>query len=1066
MLSSMVPLVNRDFRGWETPPIGWATIAVREELERAHSAGQPPPLVVVASARAGRLLFASVVGDADATGSASRGVLDPPVFLTPGEVAGAVLQVLRPGHIGQPVPPSWARRLAWAAAFSIASEDALRALGVPRDESDTARRDQLGGSAAEAARLHQLLGGEGLCFREVPERAGLSGVVLSDADRARWLALADIESIYVELLEQAGWTDPTLAELHAVRGLGSSGQRQGEAAGPCGVGGCPVALVVAVPELPGLARLALEVLSRTSAKPTRVLIAAPTSLADTFDEWGRPLPARWARGVPPVQGTPAPTLSDQQLDFVGNASEQAEAALVAFQRLVAATTVPAGDSAHANLHAEETVICAPDPGLAGVLQRAADHASGPGGLRLRDAAGTPLTQTAPARLLKLLARHVDRSHNTDGDGTLSTLAELLRHEDAARLLSAADGATANEPRVSVDAVLSAIDLARRWTATGVLDERSLAYMATRSDSRSVAHAADRVCAWLAPLLEAERSGCPQQIANALAGVLAIAYSGLSVDRGNPAQAGTAEAASTIASALVSLSRSAPLWARPGWAKVAPRTVAQLASIVLLSLESRVAAPTPETNAVEIVGWLELPMDPARVVVIAGLHDNAVPGGRLADAFVPDRLRSALGVSDDRGRLTRDRFLLAGLLASRRVAVVCGRSDAAGEPVRASRLVFDVGHADATDGHLQLSRRVLRAIETRQRTFRLRASSVARLPESGRSPPRRSPVSLVPAAENVRLLRPPSVRASDFASYIASPWLLWLRRLLGVDEIQVSPPDGADHGLDAVQFGTLVHAALRQFARRPEAASTDARTVRETVLGCLEDAALEVAHGERRSTSLALQLRVARRRLERFSNQQAVHAATGWRIVAAEWPDERQDGLCPVVSVLAGGEAGRVTPALHVTGRIDRVDYHPQRNAVMLIDYKTGTNANNPLAAHGGPGKWRDLQLPLYRRFVNGLIECGRLPPPASSAEVDLAYWGVAAGESDSGLAVAGWKSAELADAWAEARRIAIAIDEGDLRSIGDAEAHTPIVRSLLALARTQLAHRPPAVKPLERAGQP
>ena len=74
-------------------------------------------------------------------------------------------------------------------------------------------------------------------------------------------------------------------------------------------------------------------------------------------------------------------------------------------------------------------------------------------------------------------------------------------------------------------------------------------------------------------------------------------------------------------------------------------------------------------------------------------------------------------------------------------------------------------------------------------------------------------------------------------------------------------------------------------------------------------------------ALDMQFEHAHRRLQDFSMAQAEWAASGWRIQEVEQSD---------IALQLKTELGPV--AIH--GRFDRLDYHPEEDRWMLLDYKS------------------------------------------------------------------------------------------------------------------------------------
>ena len=95
------------------------------------------------------------------------------------------------------------------------------------------------------------------------------------------------------------------------------------------------------------------------------------------------------------------------------------------------------------------------------------------------------------------------------------------------------------------------------------------------------------------------------------------------------------------------------------AKLAPRTTgAEALRIVLSRIGSTRLPPTGQGGEVEMLGWLELPLDDARALVVTGVNEGIVPASQNGDLFLPDRLRTALRAGRQRPPL-RTRSLCAG-----------------------------------------------------------------------------------------------------------------------------------------------------------------------------------------------------------------------------------------------------------------------------------------------------------------------------------------------------------------------------------------------------------------------
>jgi len=369
-------------------------------------------------------------------------------------------------------------------------------------------------------------------------------------------------------------------------------------------------------------------------------------------------------------------------------------------------------------------------------------------------------------------------------------------------------------------------------------------------------------------------------------------------------------------------------------------------------------------ALELNGWLELLWEDAPHLAVAGMNDGCVPDAIVGDAFLPESLRSRLGLKTNAMRFARDAYLLAALAAQRqedgRLDVLLGKVSAAGDPLRPSRLLL---HGPDTG----LPRRIAFL-------FRNVRTAQASLPWT-RAWPLRPRLTAPPAKVSVTALR----------DYLACPFRFYLKHVLRMAALDLAKTE-----LDALDFGTLVHAALQVLGEDENLRRcADERVLREALLAEFERQ-VHARYGGQLALPLVVQFESARQRLRKAAEVQAGECAAGWRIERVEASFE----------LALGG--------LTVRGKIDRIDRH-EDGRVRVLDYKTSDTPVTPAEAHLGPlragapapdwarvmlnGKertWRDLQLPLYRRAVaeefGAAAGCGYFNLPKAAGETTVSLW--------------------------------------------------------------------------------
>jgi hypothetical protein len=407
------------------------------------------------------------------------------------------------------------------------------------------------------------------------------------------------------------------------------------------------------------------------------------------------------------------------------------------------------------------------------------------------------------------------------------------------------------------------------------------------------------------------------------------------------------------------------------ADVAPEVDAATAIRLMLGrLGGERIAAGPNPHAIELLGWLELPLDDAPALAVTGLHEGAMPQSLNADLFLPNRLRRALGIVDNDRRYARDAYALSLLAASREeLGVIIGRRAADRTPLVPSRLLFACREA-------MLPERARRLFGDGPDRREPASASDAAATASTVADPESSPVGLAvplpePLPEPVE-----SMRVTEFRDYLACPYRYYLRHRL-----KLAAVDDAAEEMDGAAFGTLAHNVLRAFAKSEAVDSTDAERI-EAELSAALDRLARSAFGRDPLPAVRVQIEQLRRRLAALAQWQAGWAVEGWRIEHAEVAPPQGSA-----SLMVDGR-----PML-LTGRMDRIDINDDTGERIIFDYKTSDTADPPEKTHRKSGEWIDLQLPLYRHLAAGLgiegpVRLGYIVLPKSTDKVGalLAEW--------------------------------------------------------------------------------
>ena len=431
----------------------------------------------------------------------------------------------------------------------------------------------------------------------------------------------------------------------------------------------------------------------------------------------------------------------------------------------------------------------------------------------------------------------------------------------------------------------------------------------------------------------------------------------------------------------------PVWNR--WVEVLPEAVADAEALapgspaaflraLLALLQDEVFYDDSPGEGLRVQGWLELPLVEAPHLVLAELADEHLPGVVRSHPFLPDALRSRLGLRDEETRHTRDAWLLSCLDQSRRrkgrLDLTLSRSNSRGEPQKPTRLLFQ-GAPDTLPARVQAA-------------FR-------EPPVLSEDPNWTLGWKLRPPGPAERPFRPQRLSVTAFRSYLRCPFRFFLERSLGMESFENRKME-----MDAGEFGTLIHDTLEAFARE--------ETIRDSMdpPGIAEffreraTALIHQRYGQSLPLPLEIQLESVIQRLRAWSEHEAQSRREGWRIDPAlvEWtPPEDADDL--------------EIEGYRITGKIDRIERHEETGALRLLDFKTWDAPEAPFKSHlkkwsgadedsvppyarvmlaGKPHRWLDLQLPLYAWMAHTLfpesdLQVGyvHLPRAVGKAGVDL-----------------------------------------------------------------------------------
>lgn len=794
--------------------------------------------------------------------------------------------------------------------------------------------DDLMGWWRLADRLRQLdddLAGGMLTVAEVLERHRAGEVSLGGAGgEHRWEGLAAIDAAYHELLAHDGLIDRQRHRLACVH------------AGACA---CEDRLILigAADQSPLLQAMLAQVAPRVTA-----LIHAPESHAAGFDPLGALLPEYWHdQDVP---------FDDEALRIVERTTDQpgeVAAAIAQFNEQRRAAERPA-------LAADQISVALGDERQGGAVRRALQRAAAPAHV----AAGRELAWTPPAMLLDALADFAERRR-------LDAFAALLRHPDVAAYL--------RRHLPDRDAAADWLTLLDDYITHSLRAE--VADDAFGNRERWALARAYRAVTDLLPDDPSARRPLPE-LTEAVSRTLGAFYADRHFTRHHredDAAIAALEAIGDVLRAHAQLDASHD--ATPHV------TLAEAMRLVLAQARGRSVPERGGEAAVELLGFLELPLDDAPAVIVTSLNEHQLPATPRGDIFLPDAVRRTLGLRDAAHRYARDKQLLRAALGGREhVMLIAPRRAAEGDPLSPSRLLLACDEATRTA-------RVRRFYDDERADAAPRRALLAPGERNRFLIPH--PLRVGGAGGEPGAPVPGALSVTAFRDYLECPYRFYLKHVR-----KLKPCDDRATELDPLAFGNVAHEVLEAFAHEGPTRSEDVAEI-EAFLEEALDASFRRHFGTRVRPALRIQHRQLQERLGAFAAQQAGRARAGWRIAHAE---QKLEATLRV-------DAHTVT----IKGKIDRIDVHEDLGHC-VIDYKTGDTPRNPKQTHRGRVRgthrpveeqgaegWVDLQLPLYLDLVEQTHGLDR-------ERTALAQFNLPRKLEEVKLHVADWDAEQLAEA--------------------------------------------------------
>jgi RecB family exonuclease len=785
-----------------------------------------------------------------------------------------------------------AQQIAWSRALEDTPEEDIQKLTGRTDVEELKNWQPL---AKLLSSLHSRLAGDIWSFNSVArEVANIPNFL--DNELARWEVLRDVQKRYYQTLGKAD-----LWDRQAARNYIAAGSRPDINETRCATEKDIILVATA-----DINRSIAGMLAQLTAQVT-VMIAADESHSDHFDQYGNLITKKWLEANVDVP--------DEKILFVDSPANQSASVAHFITHL------------DKDYSTDEVTIGVPTEDLVPQLQRSISAID----LPHRNLAGKSLGETAPVRLM-IACREYFRQQDYE------TFAALLRHPDMHRWLC--------EKLDDVEGPVGFLDalddyqnrklpdwirihdknpfgdpakIAKRFDADDASSKKRAA--AEADHVRRLNTVQTLVASLLRPLDKP-----PQKIpewTEPWSDILIAIYGDRELDRNVALERQTLEACQSVHTALAN-HRHIPN--EFGTTCTAPEAL----DWALEAASGKRVVDPPQIDAIELVGWLDLPLDDAPVMPIVGVNDEYVPKLEFGHQFLPNKLCEQLGIMDNDRRFARDVYALTVITSVREdYLLISGRNNAAKDPLKPSRLLFTQDEKTSAERAYSFF-----SFEGQDdNSFWLRDRELAEQITTQQfqipKPHLKKPID--------------KLSVTKFREYMKCPYRFYLQHVVRIDE---QADDWTE--MSGGTFGDLAHDVLESFARSDCKDSKDGEEINEW-LGQQLDREVKRRYPGSRLPALRIQIKQLRDRLERFAELQAEQRKDGWRIVSCEDLLEHE--------VMVDNK-----PFI-IRGKIDRVDQHEISGKVAVWDYKTSDAGKDPKAAHQKGREWIDLQLPLYRHLL-------------------------------------------------------------------------------------------------------
>lgn len=398
---------------------------------------------------------------------------------------------------------------------------------------------------------------------------------------------------------------------------------------------------------------------------------------------------------------------------------------------------------------------------------------------------------------------------------------------------------------------------------------------------------------------------------------------------------------------------------------------QLLEIFWKQLGNEKLSYIPGENSLTVEGCLELPFLREKNIFFCGVNAEYFPDRIDQTTYLTDTIRQKCGIRSNQDTFARAAVHLHSLCSpseyGRNLQMITIKKSIDGSPLSPSPLFFT---GDLSEKELVL----------RSRVFFRKFSNTGRNPR--RSTSEYSAFTLTPVLEHRTHPEYPDIpvmNVTAFQSYIRNPLDYFLDSVMKMEEI-----DYLSKEPDNKSFGTIVHAVFERLGTEIYHTVDDYNARLQQLL----NEVMRDQYGKNPSPLLEVVRENISQRLEYTAPILYDCSREDFIPLETEYVLGGEDKMLPLY--ISSDEK----PDVFIKGKIDRIEYSPQRNMLRIIDFKTGKKDSiakivKSFSSANKTIKLTDIQMPLYaellrndQNFISRLLE---KYPLAKNPSVCCAY---------------------------------------------------------------------------------